>query len=87
MLKHIYRLIILLFIFSGALYYFSKDIDEEVNQTQGTVSMGKTSFPVITIRQDNKECNLLHGYSTNLDASLVKSLSLETMQNPSTLPE
>lgn len=72
MLKHIYRIIILLFIFSGAFYYFSKDIAEEVNQTQGTVAMGKTSFPVIMIRQDNKEFNLLHGYSTNLDASLVR---------------
>lgn len=72
MLKHIYRSIILLFIFMGALYYFSKDIEEEINQAQGTVAMGKTSFPVIMIRQDGKECNLLHGYSGNLDASLVR---------------
>lgn len=72
MLKHVYRIIILLFIFGGALYYFSKDIEEEVNQTQGTVAMGETSFPVVTIRQDNKECNLLHGYSTNLEANLVR---------------
>ncbi|SHO49410.1 hypothetical protein [Anaerocolumna xylanovorans] len=72
MLKHIYRIIILIFIFSGALYYFSKDIEEEVNQTQGTVSMGKASFPVVMIRQGGKEYNLLHGYSNNLDASLVR---------------
>lgn len=72
MLKHIYRIIILLFIFSGALYYFSKDIEEEVNETQGTVAMGKATFPIVMIRQGGKECNLLHGYSNNLDASLVR---------------
>lgn len=72
MLKYVYRIIILLFIFAGAFYYFSRDIAEEINEEQGTVTMGKASFPIITIKQDEKEYNLLHGYSSNLDAGLVR---------------
>lgn len=72
MLKHVYRIIILLFVFAGSFYYFSRDIQEEVNAVQGTVAMGKTSFPIITIKQDGEEFNLLHGYSSNLDANLVR---------------
>lgn len=72
MLKHVYRVLILLFIFAGAFYYFSRDISEEVNEVQGTVSMGKVSLPIITIRQNGYEINLLHGYSNNLEANLVR---------------
>jgi len=72
MIKHLYRGIILLCIFAGSIYYFARDIREEVINVEKTVQMSKTSLPVITLRIGDEEINLLHGYSNNLDANLVR---------------
>lgn len=72
MLKLLYRGIILLGIFAASLYYFGRDIKEEVFDMQKTVEMGETTFPVLTIRLNQDEINLLHGYSNNLNASQVR---------------
>ncbi len=71
-MKYIYRIIILLAIFIGALYYFSGDIKEVVFETNHTTEMARASFPLVTIREDGKEINLLHGYSTNLAANKLR---------------
>ncbi len=71
-MKYIYRIIILLAIFIGALYYFSGDIKEVVFETNQTTDMARASFPLLTIREAGKEINLLHGYSTNLAANKLR---------------
>lgn len=71
-MKHIYRIIILLAVFIGALYYFSGDIKEVVFETDHTIEMARASFPLVTIREDGYEINLLHGYSTNLAANKLR---------------
>ncbi len=72
MLKLLYRIIILLAVFAASLFYFGRDIKEEVFDIQKTIEMGETSFPILTIRLDKNEMNLLHGYSNNLNANLVR---------------
>lgn len=72
MLKLLYRSIILLGIFAASLYYFGRDIKEEEFDIQKTVEMGETSFPILTIRLNKDEINLLHGYSNNLSPNLVR---------------
>ncbi|BCJ96712.1 hypothetical protein acsn021_42810 [Anaerocolumna cellulosilytica] len=73
MMKYVYRTLILLCIFAGSLYYFGKDIQEEVSDIEiRTVEMGETTFPLITIRLKDYEINQLHGYSTNLNANIVR---------------
>ncbi len=71
-MKHIYRIIILLAVFIGALYYFSGDIKEVVFETIHTTEMARASFPLVTIREDGNEINLLHGYSTNIAANKLR---------------
>ncbi len=71
-MKYIYRIIILLVVFIGALYYFSGDIKEVVFETNRTTDMTGASFPLVTIREDGIEINLLHGYSTNLAANQLR---------------
>jgi uncharacterized protein YvpB len=72
-MKYVYRTLILLCIFAGALYYFGKDIQEEVSDIEvKTVEMGEATFPLITIRLKDYEINQLHGYSTNLNANIVR---------------
>ncbi|MFU0825975.1 MAG: Arylsulfotran-N domain-containing protein [Lachnoclostridium sp.] len=72
MLKYLYKGIILVCIFAASLYYFGRDIKEEVFDLQKTVEMGETTFPVLTIRLNQDEINLLHGYSSNINANLVR---------------
>jgi hypothetical protein len=55
-----------------SFYYFGKDMKEEVFDAVQTVEMSKASFPVITLRLNNEEVNLLHGYSNNLPPNLVR---------------
>ncbi len=72
MLKYLYKGIILLCIFAGSLYYFGRDIKEEVFDIQKTIKMDETSFPILAIRLGKAEINLLHGYSNNLNANMVR---------------
>lgn len=57
MLKLLYRIIILLAVFAASLFYFGRDIKEEVYDIQKTIEMGETSFPILTIRLDKNEIN------------------------------
>lgn len=72
MLKQIYRVIILIGIFIAALSYFSRDIKEVVFDIDNTTVMENATFPLVTIKTGDNEINLLHGYSTNLDANKLR---------------
>ncbi len=72
MLKLLYRLIILVCIFIGAVYYFGQDMKEEVFDLNKTTQMSETSFPIVSIKTGNDKLNLLHGYSNNLNANVIR---------------
>ena len=72
MLKQIYRVIILIGIFIAALSYFSRDIKEVVFDIDNTTVMENATFSFGTIKTGDNEINLLHGYSTNLDANKLR---------------
>lgn len=68
MLKHLYKVIILVTVFIGSLYFFSGDIKEEDRQEKiETIKMGETTYPTISVILDDMEINRLHGYSNNID--------------------
>jgi hypothetical protein len=71
-LKYIYRVIILLAVFIGALYYFSGDIKVVVFEVDNTTEMDNATFPLVTIKSGDNNINLLHGYSTNLAANKLR---------------
>ncbi len=72
MLKYIYRVIILIAVFIGALYYFSGDIKVVVFDVNNTTEMENATFPLVTIKSGVNNINLLHGYSTNLAANKLR---------------
>jgi len=72
MLKYIYRVIVLVCIFAGSIYYFGLGMEEAVFDLNKTVEMSQTSFPVVTLKIDDSLINLLHGYSNNMNASLMR---------------
>ncbi len=71
-MKYIYRVIILIAVFIGALYYFSGDIKVVVFDADNTTEMGDATFPLVTIKSGDNRINLLHGYSTNLAANKLR---------------
>jgi hypothetical protein len=72
LLEHIYRIIILVAIFIASLNYFSKDIKEVVFDIDNTTVMEEATFPLVTIKTEEEVINLLHGYSSNLDANKLR---------------
>ncbi len=72
MLKQIYRIIILIAIFIASLYYFSKDIKEVVFNIDNTTNMEEATFPLVRLRAEDVIINLLHGYSSNLNANSIR---------------
>lgn len=72
MLKHVYRAIILVAIFIGAFYFMSKNIREVGIDINKTVELSDATFPVLYIQSENQKLNKLHGYSSNIDANLIR---------------
>lgn len=72
MLKNIYRIMILIGIFIASIYYFSKDIKEVVFDFNNTTIMEDATFPLVTLIVGGDEINLLHGYSSNLNANKLR---------------
>ena len=72
LLKQVYRIIILIAVFIASIYHFGKDIKEVVFDIDNTTVMEDATFPLITIRTDGEIINLLHGYSSNLDANSIR---------------
>jgi hypothetical protein len=73
-IKHIYKIIILLGIFMVSLYYFGKDMKEVVFDHGNTTTMKDATFPLVTIKKGEEEINLLHGYSSNLKTNMVREV-------------
>ena len=71
-MKYIYRVIILIAVFIGALYYFSSDIKEVVFSVDNTTVMADATFPLVTIKTGENTINLLHGYSTSIAANMIR---------------
>lgn len=74
MLKYIYRIIILIGVFVASLFYFSKDIKEVVFEVDNTTIMEEATFPLVTLKSGEEEINLLHGYSSNLNANKLREV-------------
>ena len=70
-MKHVYRAIIFIIFFIGSVFVFHGNIKE----TRGAdkikmVEFSKPEFPVMTVKTQGYIVNVLHGYNSNLKASL-----------------
>lgn len=72
MLKHVYRIIILTFVFFIALYLFGRNIKEDEVSVNSEVVMDKAKFPVILVHTEDTTFNILHGYSGNLEEKAIR---------------
>lgn len=72
MLKHVYRIIILTFVFFAAIYLFGKGINEDKVNVNSEVVMDNAKFPVVLVQTENTTYNVLHGYSGNIEANMIR---------------
>lgn len=72
MLKHIYRFVVLVIVFVAAVFFMGNNIREEEVETGATTTMATTTFPVVYIETDRGLMNPLHGYSTNINANMIR---------------
>ncbi|BCN32808.1 cysteine peptidase family C39 domain-containing protein [Anaeromicropila herbilytica] len=72
MLKHVYRVIILVTVFIGALVYFESNIQGESVKKTKTIKMSEETFPILSIQSGDEVINQLHGYSSNIEANLIR---------------
>lgn len=71
-MKHIYRLLFVVAIFSASIAIFGKNIKEMEFKVDAAVEMGEATFPTLVVKSKNYTMNLLHGYNSNLNANLIR---------------
>lgn len=72
MLKHIYRFVVLVIVFVVSIFFMGNNIREEEVESGATTTMSATTYPVMYIETDRGLMNPLHGYSTNIDANMIR---------------
>ncbi len=70
--KRIYKVIVLTFVFIISVILMSSNIKEEQLAVKTTVEMEDASLPLLYITSGGYEMNRLHGYSSNIDANVVR---------------
>lgn len=72
MVKYIYKSVLLLMIFVGALFMFGRNMETDMNEVSEEVSVAEETYPYLLVQTQGKMVNTLYGYSTNLDARTVR---------------
>lgn len=69
-MKYFTKILILLVVFSGAVWYFGSSMKVETYSVEKSIEMGDSTFPMVSmLGNDNQEVNMLYGYSGNVDCN------------------
>lgn len=70
-MKHVYRAIIFVLVFVGSVFAFSGRMKETQGAgTTKSIEQSSPTFPIMVVRTQGYDINVLHGYNSNLKASL-----------------
>ena len=72
MIKHVYRGIILFFIFCAAVVFFGSGLGSSLVDEGKKVKLGKESYPILSASTDGVSINTLYGYSGSISPSIVR---------------
>lgn len=70
--KRIYKIIVLSLVFMVSVILMSSNIKEEQVSVKSTVEMKDAGLPLLYITTGGYEMNRLHGYTSNMDANVVR---------------
>ena len=82
-MKYFIKVMVLTTLFFASIYFFGSHMNETVFETDSsTTKMAGAVLPTIELRSDGIVCNLLLGYTTNLDLMSVREqmISVEDAQ-------
>lgn len=65
-MKYIYKVLFLILLFFGCVYFMSKNIREISVNMDKLITMPEAHLPVISLESQGFNMNVLHGYSSNL---------------------
>ena len=71
-MKYTARIMILLGIFIGAIYFFGSNMDEAMFGSIKTAAMEEAELPVIQLQSDGVTVNALYGYTSAIDAYSIR---------------
>lgn len=72
MVKYLYKVVVLLGVFVGALFYFGSQLESNMYEEGKEVSQGVESLPYLTLTSQNVEMNRLYGYNGPIDDKIVR---------------
>ena len=72
MVKFIYKTVALFFIFAGALFFFSKQMETNINDDGKRVELGTETYPHIRLGTQGQKINPLYGYSAPMEADIIR---------------
>jgi len=70
--KHIYKFIVLLFIFSFSIFVFKDEIPDATAGKTIATSLQDSTFPIISLQLGKYTVNTIHGYSSELDSGNIR---------------
>lgn len=71
-MKHIYRGVILFVVFIGSMIFMQRYMKDVTISFNTTVTMGESTFPLLYVQNGEHIVNEMHGYSSSLDAVIVR---------------
>lgn len=81
MIKYIYKSVILLLVFIGALFFFGHQMETDINDAGKSVDITEESFPYIQVETQGHVINPLYGYSEPIESSIVRESVTPVSQN------
>lgn len=72
MVKYIYKTVILLFIFAGAVYFFGKQMETDISDTGVRADLGQETYPYIQLATQGQRVNTLYGYSAPMEPDIIR---------------
>ncbi|MDR1701095.1 MAG: hypothetical protein LBR68_07875 [Lachnoclostridium sp.] len=95
MVKRVYKIIVLVFAFIGALFFFGSMMGSDRTSAEKEFVMGEESYPILTVTTGQNTINTLYGYRGSLDPAIVrqsitpidksKTITINIMDSPTVL--
>ncbi|MCH5252579.1 MAG: hypothetical protein J1F22_06365 [Lachnospiraceae bacterium] len=72
MVKNIYKVVALIAIFTGALFFFGRQMETDIGEAGVKADMTEESFPYLEIEVQGQTINPLYGYSAPMEPDIVR---------------
>lgn len=72
MVKYLYKVVVLIVVFVGALFYFARQLESDMYEEGALAVQGTESLPYLTLTSQDVVMNRLYGYNGPIDNNIVR---------------